>query len=51
MISMNGQTVLEKQINQQTDFQLNVSTLPTGVYNLLLHLDNQKFHVQQIVVK
>ena len=50
-MSMNGQLVLEKQINQESDFKLNVSALTSGVYTLLLHLDNQKFHVQKFVVE
>ena len=51
IMSMNGQLVLEKQINQESDFKLNVSALTSGVYTLLLHLDNQKFHVQKFVVE
>ena len=51
ILSMNGQVVFKQCINQPTNFKLNISTLPTGVYILLLHLDNQKFHVQKIAME
>ena len=51
ILSINGQKVFEQNINQSSDFKLNIPTLTTGVYNLLLHLDNEKIHVERIVVK
>lgn len=51
ILSMNGQQVFKQQINQKDNINLNISTLPTGVYNLLLHLDDEKIHVERIVVE